>query len=789
MTDKSLYRNILDKSSFGFAYHEAIYDENGEPSDYRFLEVNEGFELQTGLPTQQIIGKTVLDVLPSIKDSEFNWIKFYGEIAKKCTSAEIERYSQPLQRWYKVFANSTLQGFFSVFFIDITDDYLKNKETIHRKNLFSMLLEFSRNLHEYTIDDLIQKLLDFAEEQTDSSIGFYHFMEDDEVTISLQTWSSNTLKNMCQAEGKGLHYPLESAGNWAESIRTKNTFIVNDFQSSSGQKGMPYGHAPVNRFISHPLVRNGKVVAVMGVGNKKSDYNEYDVSVLNDIMETLWSLVSQKRFEALLHKEKEQAELYLNKAALIVVGIDKNGNINLVNEKGASLIGLQREQLIGMNWFENFLEPHNIENVKNVFNMIISGNLSPVESYENTIITKNGDLRLINWKNTYLLDWQGNISGAISFGEDITEKKKAEYEMLQSNLRMKKILDSIDSAIYISDIITYELLFVNEKGKSRWGHDIIGKKCWDAIHKFESKCNFCKNDYLLDSSGNPKEICKWEKFDSSSNYWYDNRDVAIMWLDGRIVKLQISIDITDRKKTEEVLKSREIELKKVIDTKDKFFSIISHDLRGPLGNFKAILDLIYNSYDEITDEERIEFLSTLRKSSDSVFTLLENLLDWSRSERGTMPFHPSSVFPMIIAGNAIAPLIPIASEKKILIQNLISSNLKKSADANMLSAIFRNLVSNAIKFTSTDGIITLGCDDKFGDECVLYVMDTGVGMDEKIRSSLFSFESNSSRIGTGGERGTGLGLLICKEFVEKHGGRIWVESVEGKGSTFYFTIK
>jgi signal transduction histidine kinase len=222
-------------------------------------------------------------------------------------------------------------------------------------------------------------------------------------------------------------------------------------------------------------------------------------------------------------------------------------------------------------------------------------------------------------------------------------------------------------------------------------------------------------------------------------------------------------------------------------TKDKFFSIIAHDLKNPLGSFKSVTELLAESYNELSDEDKIDFVHLLRDSSKNIYSLLENLLEWSSAQRGSIPFNLIEINLKLITIEIIKLLTPSAEKKFITIKNNISALIIIEADVNMLKTIIRNLISNAIKFTPENGIITL---DSFLDDnnCLISISDTGIGMNRKTQDKLFRIDAQTTTLGTNEETGTGLGLILCQEFVEKHGGKIWVESEEEKGSTFYFSL-
>ena len=223
-------------------------------------------------------------------------------------------------------------------------------------------------------------------------------------------------------------------------------------------------------------------------------------------------------------------------------------------------------------------------------------------------------------------------------------------------------------------------------------------------------------------------------------------------------------------------------------TKDKFFSIIAHDLRNPIGSFRNVVELMHDDYDSFDEEERKDFLRMMKKSSEQVFELLENLLEWSRSQRGTIKFNPTKIDIFAIAQLCVDLLTLTAEKKSIKLINSVPRSEFIYADAKLITTIIRNLMSNSVKFTREDGEIEVGYRELDNGEVEVSVRDTGVGMDAERVASLFQIDKSKSTNGTNGEVGTGLGLILCKEFVEMHGGKIWVESEVGIGSKFIFTL-
>jgi len=230
------------------------------------------------------------------------------------------------------------------------------------------------------------------------------------------------------------------------------------------------------------------------------------------------------------------------------------------------------------------------------------------------------------------------------------------------------------------------------------------------------------------------------------------------------------------------------ELVRLNAEKDKFFSILAHDLRSPLSSFLGLTKIFSEEHSEMKQEEVQELANSLRESAKSVYHLLENLLEWSQMQRGFIEFKPVRVLLNDIIRKSIGSLSDLAKQKNQEVQLQLSGNPFVRVDLPMLESTLRNLLSNALKFSFRGGQITLSTNVIQDKSVKIAITDNGLGMNAGLISRLFTLDGRTGRSGTEGEPSTGLGLLLCKEFVEKNGGEISAVSVEGKGSTFSFTL-
>lgn len=252
--------------------------------------------------------------------------------------------------------------------------------------------------------------------------------------------------------------------------------------------------------------------------------------------------------------------------------------------------------------------------------------------------------------------------------------------------------------------------------------------------------------------------------------------------------INVAEDITEKKKAEEAIKKYSEELRESNASKDKMFSIVAHDLRTPFNGLLAFSDILSNDYDSLTKEEVQEYIEIIRSLSQNTFNLLEKLLQWSRLQTGRMEFNPSKL-PVDQLVEAVLNLLSAnAKGKGIRLTSNIEPGLTIFGDTNMVNAVIRNLTSNAIKFTPESGSVSVSATSNSAGQAEVIVSDTGVGIKPEDQAKLFRVESQHSTKGTKGESGTGLGLLLCREFIDLNGGTIRCESGAGKGSRFIFTL-
>jgi len=316
------------------------------------------------------------------------------------------------------------------------------------------------------------------------------------------------------------------------------------------------------------------------------------------------------------------------------------------------------------------------------------------------------------------------------------------------------------------EMLTYESAVSIETAIRTHCHDFIHNPRLDN-HYIDVVQQKCKDDSYI-----------WVEL--SAKYRYN--------IHGDVEIVGVSRDISERKMMEDKLRQSETELRQINATKDKFFSIIAHDLRSPFNGFMGLTQIMAENLQSLKMAEVQNFSVRIRDSAANLFSLLENLLEWAIIQQGLTPFEPKIIELRPVVAESLWMTLEHAKSKSIEISYEIQDDLVVFADSNILQTVIRNLVSNAVKFTPKGGKVSLFAKDKGNNTVEISVIDTGIGMNKKMVDNLFKLDVRTNRKGTEGELSSGLGLLLCKEFIEKQGGKMTVGSEEGKGSVFCFTI-
>ncbi|MHC1706357.1 MAG: histidine kinase N-terminal 7TM domain-containing protein [Bacteroidales bacterium] len=314
---------------------------------------------------------------------------------------------------------------------------------------------------------------------------------------------------------------------------------------------------------------------------------------------------------------------------------------------------------------------------------------------------------------------------------------------------------------------------------------IFGK----SIHEIQWKSDSLKN-YLLSDSSNRIEIISHSPVFSCLEIIKTPLSSEKQKVFGYLVVIH---DITVTKKLESSLIENTKKLEEANADKDKFLKLLSHDLRNPLGTLLGLSEVLHHEFDDLPDQKRRSVISSIYSASEQTYLLVEGLLEWARQNTGQLVYHPEPLNIKEVIHDVTLLFMQQASLKNITISEMVPSPFHVVSDKNMLKTVLRNLMSNAIKFTPTGGSVIItgnnpGSDIPGKQQVSISVQDTGAGIPKENLKQLFQYNYKYSEKGTAGEKGSGLGLLLCKELLQKNGGTISVVSEVGKGSTFTITL-
>lgn len=485
--------------------------------------------------------------------------------------------------------------------------------------------------------------------------------------------------------------------------------------------------------------------------------------------------------EELLNNEFKQKQMISGISDVIII-IDVNSEIKYVSPNISRLFGWMTEDIYNKK-FEWFIHSNDMPEIRKAFeNTLIE--TDPPQPIELRIMHKNGEYRTVELIGTNLTN-DPVIQGILVNFHDISKRKGIEAEAI----KLKQAVEHSSATILITDTKAH-IEYVNPKFTERTGYTL------EEVYG--------QNPRILQSGHTPPEFYKkmWEtlvkgnewkgeilnKTKNGELFWEMASISSIKNGDNKITHfVAVKEDITANKIHQKSIKIKNKELERINAEKDKFFSIIAHDLRGPLSAMLGLSEIMSELIHTMTKEEIKELAENLKKSTSNIFDLLSNLLEWSTMQRGLIDYNPTLTTAKTLICGCCDSLKSMAENKKICLKINMLTQKSIYADINMLRTIMRNLVTNAIKFSNPNSKIDI--DIRSSDNSTLFsVSDNGIGIPKLLKEKLFKIDEKVNRNGTNNEPSTGLGLLLCKDMVEKHGGKIWVESEENNGATFYFTI-
>ncbi|HAN18277.1 MAG: hypothetical protein A2X13_04760 [Bacteroidetes bacterium GWC2_33_15] len=496
-------------------------------------------------------------------------------------------------------------------------------------------------------------------------------------------------------------------------------------------------------------------------------------------------ITQRKKFEKELRASETRSRSFIETSSNIVFEVATDGSITYLNPKSREILGYPLEELYKKRIFDLVSPDHLARTIKRL-NEDLEQKKRTL-SFEVAVIhgTNNQELFLEINTDPILTD-SGDILGFRGIARDITARKHYELEIKESKEQLEMVLKEGMMGFWYTDI-PGDLTYIDNTWASILGYSqdeisVINYERLARIFYPDDKLqidNFILslgNGALSDSSLEHRMLTKqgdvkWvSSVAKAVNYDSKNRPTRIIGL---------MRDITDRK-------IAELKIIEANATKDKLFSIIAHDLKNPFSTILGFSELLKNNINKYNTEKIADMANHINISANSLYSLLVNLLEWANSQRGKTQFNPTRFDFEKLVENEINYISYFAKQKKVTI-NSFNNNLNISADYNLLKIITRNLITNAIKYSNPGGKVDI-YSILYKDRVEVTISDDGIGMSDEVKSKLFTFEKVKSQKGTANEQGSGLGLMLCKEYIEMHKGKLWVESKPGKGSKFSFSL-
>lgn len=483
---------------------------------------------------------------------------------------------------------------------------------------------------------------------------------------------------------------------------------------------------------------------------------------------------SEAQFRLVFENSKNPI-LWADAKTGILVKVNKAA-LNLLEKEEHELIGKPQTVLHPADKIEKYIKmfKEHVDN-KGAFNM------------ESEIITKSGKIKLVEVSSTIVKIGEKEINQGVFI--DITEKKQAEELLRKSEEKYRQITETLPTVIFEIDL-EGNITFINSMA-----YELTGYSKKDVDEGFNVLSIVIPEDKIRVAE-NMKKLLMGEEL-AMTDYTFVHKDgsnIPVILHSTPIIENNKPIgfrgffmDISERKNAELTIQKQNAKLVELNAAKDKLFSIIAHDLKSPFNVILGFSNLLFSNIDRFNKEKIHKIASTLNNAAIQTNKLLENLLDWSRFQRGLVNVNLTSCNFKVIAFELELLYFELAKNKLITIQNNIIDNIIVKCDEDITKAILRNLISNAIKFTNKGGKISMDY-EKNEDFVTFSITDNGVGIDKKRLPYLFDLSQNSITSGTDYEKGTGLGLILCKELVEIQGGKIWIDSEIGKGTKISFTL-
>lgn len=643
------------------------------------------------------------------------------------------------------------------------------------------------------LEGVLQATVNEAELSTGSAIGYYHFLQADQRTLSLQASSTRTGDGFSTTQAGGLHYDIDQVGIWADCVRQRQPVVRNDYATLPSHQGMPAGQTKVLRELVVPVFRGEQIVALLGVGNKATDYDEKDVQAVSLLADLGWDIAESKRAS----EELQRSERSLREAQrLALIG---NWELDLVRDALTWSDEIYRIFEIDPTEFgasyEAFLaaiHPDDRESVNRAYTDSVRDR-TPY-SIRHRLRMKDGRIKYVQERCETFYDAEGRPQRSIGTVQDVTDRQHAEDALRLANAYNRSLIEaSLDPLVTIGP--DGKIMDVNTATESATDHtraELIGTDFSDYFTEpAKARAGYEQvfregtvRDYPLELRHRDGSVMS--VLYNASVFKNERGEVSGVFAAAR--------DITARKRTEaEILRlnssleqrvrERTSELEAVNRELESFAYSVSHDLRAPLRSIDGFGRILLRDETAALSAQGRANLERIRAATQRMATLIDDLLQLSRTVRSE--FRRTSIDLAAMARAIAGELDAVDPARRVTWR--IASALPVHADPALMRLVLENLLGNAWKFTGRKAEAEIEfTGTEHHDEKVFCVRDNGAGFDMAYANKLFgAFQ----RLHSAEEfPGTGIGLATVQRIVHRHGGRVWAESAVGVGTCFYFTL-